>query len=54
MLSVCVKVAAKRIVGAKWGPCSGQACIAIDYVLVEHKFASTLVKNDTIRDFNFA
>lgn len=44
MLSVCVKVAAKRIAGAKWGPCSGQACIAIDYVLVEHKFASTMVK----------
>ncbi|KAF7136479.1 hypothetical protein RHSIM_Rhsim08G0036600 [Rhododendron simsii] len=39
-----IKVAAKRIAGAKWGPCSGQACIAIDYVLVEHKFASTLIE----------
>lgn len=39
-----IKVAAKRIVGGKWGPCSGQACIAIDYVLVEHKFASTLIE----------
>ncbi|MBA0753026.1 hypothetical protein Gogos_021174 [Gossypium gossypioides] len=37
------KVTAKRIVGGKWGPCTGQACIAIDYVLVEEKLASTLV-----------
>ncbi|XVF15849.1 hypothetical protein REPUB_Repub09cG0191600 [Reevesia pubescens] len=37
------KVMAKRIVGGKWGPCTGQACIAIDYLLVEEKFASTLV-----------
>ncbi|KAE9446063.1 hypothetical protein C3L33_22058, partial [Rhododendron williamsianum] len=49
-----IKVAAKRIVGAKWGPCSGQACIAIDYVLVEHKFASTLLTNiqDSIEFIN--
>lgn len=46
-------MAAKRIVGGKWGPCSGQACIAIDYVLVEHKFASTLVKMDTICVSNY-
>lgn len=38
-----LKIAVKRIVGAKWGPCSGQACIGTDYVLVERKFASTLV-----------
>ncbi|XP_024032931.1 aldehyde dehydrogenase family 3 member F1 isoform X2 [Morus notabilis] len=37
------KVAIKRIVGGKWGPCSGQACIGIDYLLVEEKLASTLI-----------
>ncbi|CAK7334409.1 unnamed protein product [Dovyalis caffra] len=42
-----MKVIAKRIVGAKWGSCSGQACIAIDYVLVEEKFASCLI--DSLR-----
>lgn len=40
---VGLQIVAKRIVGAKWGSCSGQACIAIDYVLVEEKFASHLV-----------
>ncbi|KAG9441769.1 hypothetical protein H6P81_017623 [Aristolochia fimbriata] len=47
------KVAAKRIVGGKWGPCSGQACIAIDYVIVEEKFVSTLVDflRQTIKKF---
>ncbi|GFY80319.1 aldehyde dehydrogenase 3F1 [Actinidia rufa] len=39
-----IKVAAKRIAGGKWGPCSGQACIAIDYLLVEQKFASTMIE----------
>lgn len=38
-----LKVAVQRIAGAKWGPCGGQACIGIDYVLVEDKFASTLI-----------
>ncbi|KAF8012579.1 hypothetical protein BT93_I0674 [Corymbia citriodora subsp. variegata] len=38
-----IKIAVKRIVGAKWGPCSGQACIGIDYVLVERKLAPTLI-----------
>ncbi|GLU19822.1 hypothetical protein SLE2022_360470 [Rubroshorea leprosula] len=38
-----MEVAAKRIFGGKWGACSGQACIAVDYVLVEEKFASTLI-----------
>lgn len=38
-----IEVAVKRIVGGKWGACSGQACIAVDYVLVEEKFASTLI-----------
>lgn len=40
-----IKVAAKRIAGGKWGPCSGQACIAVDYVLVEHEFASILIES---------
>ncbi|CDP01945.1 unnamed protein product [Coffea canephora] len=39
-----LEVAIKRIVGGKWGLCSGQACIGIDYVLVEEKFASILVE----------
>lgn len=43
--SSCVglKVAVQRIVGGKWGACSGQACIGIDYVLVEDQFKSNLV-----------
>ncbi|XP_022775380.1 aldehyde dehydrogenase family 3 member F1 [Durio zibethinus] len=47
------KVAAKRIVGGKWGPCTGQACIAIDYLLVEDKIASTLIEllKKTIKRF---
>ncbi|XP_024978611.1 aldehyde dehydrogenase family 3 member F1 [Cynara cardunculus var. scolymus] len=39
-----MKVATKRLVGGKWGPCSGQACIGIDYLLVEQKFASSLIE----------
>ncbi|PKU62013.1 Aldehyde dehydrogenase family 3 member F1 [Dendrobium catenatum] len=38
-----VKVAINRVAGAKWGFCSGQACIAIDYLLVEEKYAPFLV-----------
>ncbi|XP_027335462.1 aldehyde dehydrogenase family 3 member F1-like [Abrus precatorius] len=37
------EVAVKRILVAKYGACAGQACIAIDYVLVEKSFSSTLV-----------
>ncbi|KAF5735782.1 hypothetical protein HS088_TW15G01298 [Tripterygium wilfordii] len=37
------EVAANRIIGAKYGSCAGQACIAIDYLLVEKKFSPTLV-----------
>lgn len=33
----------KRIVGGKWGPCAGQACIGIDYLLVQQKLAPVLV-----------
>uniref|UniRef100_A0A6M2FA47 Aldehyde dehydrogenase n=1 Tax=Populus davidiana TaxID=266767 RepID=A0A6M2FA47_9ROSI len=48
-----MKVIAKRIVAAKWGSCSGQACIAIDYMLVEEKFASYLIDmlGKTIKQF---
>ncbi|XP_020592571.1 aldehyde dehydrogenase family 3 member F1-like [Phalaenopsis equestris] len=38
-----IKVAINRIAGAKWGFCSGQACIAIDYLIVEEKYAPSLV-----------
>ncbi|KAL9229530.1 hypothetical protein vseg_004988 [Gypsophila vaccaria] len=38
-----LKVAMRRLVSAKWGACGGQACIAIDYLLVEEKFASPLI-----------
>ncbi|XP_028774621.1 aldehyde dehydrogenase family 3 member F1 [Neltuma alba] len=37
------RMAVKRIVGGKWGTCSGQACIGIDYVLVEEKLADVLI-----------
>ncbi|XP_071710875.1 aldehyde dehydrogenase family 3 member F1-like [Rutidosis leptorrhynchoides] len=39
-----MKVATKRIAGGKWGSCSGQCCIGVDYLLVEQKFASTLIE----------
>ncbi|KAK4254895.1 hypothetical protein QN277_007971 [Acacia crassicarpa] len=38
------EVAAKRIIVGKFGACAGQACIAIDYILVGKEFASTLVE----------
>ncbi|CAA3031452.1 aldehyde dehydrogenase family 3 member F1-like [Olea europaea subsp. europaea] len=38
------EIATKRILAAKFGTCAGQACIAIDYILVEKKFSTTLVK----------
>ncbi|KAK7386556.1 hypothetical protein VNO78_26886 [Psophocarpus tetragonolobus] len=38
------KFAVKRIVGGKWGPCSGQACIGVDYLLVEEKLSSSLIE----------
>uniref|UniRef100_A0A1D1YWX4 Aldehyde dehydrogenase n=1 Tax=Anthurium amnicola TaxID=1678845 RepID=A0A1D1YWX4_9ARAE len=48
------KVTAQRLVGGKWGPCCGQACVGIDYLLVEEKFASTLVDllKNTIKRFH--
>ncbi|XP_057456192.1 aldehyde dehydrogenase family 3 member F1-like isoform X2 [Lotus japonicus] len=38
-----LEVAVKRIVVGKFGTCGGQACIAVDYVLVENRYCSTLV-----------
>ncbi|XP_073135367.1 aldehyde dehydrogenase family 3 member F1-like isoform X2 [Henckelia pumila] len=38
------KMAVKRIVSAKFGTCAAQACVAIDYILVEQKFAPALVE----------
>ncbi|XP_077235934.1 aldehyde dehydrogenase family 3 member F1-like isoform X1 [Tasmannia lanceolata] len=37
------KIAIRRITLGKWGLCSGQACIGIDYLLVEERNASALV-----------
>lgn len=37
------EVAINRILVSKFGACAGQACIAIDYVLVEEQFTSTVV-----------
>ena len=42
-LSVNQKVTVKRIAVGKYGTCAGQACIAIDYVLVENGYCSKLV-----------
>ncbi|OVA03902.1 Aldehyde dehydrogenase NAD(P)-dependent [Macleaya cordata] len=38
------KVAIKRIIGGKFGACGGQACVGIDYVLVDETFAPTLIE----------
>lgn len=42
-ISSNLKVAMKRLTSAKWGACGGQACIGIDYLLVEEKFAPSLI-----------
>jgi len=42
-LSGNYKVAVKRILVGKYGTCAGQACIAIDYVIVEKSCCSKLV-----------
>lgn len=39
-----LQVAVNRIVGAKWSCCAGQACLAIDYLLVEERFLPILVR----------
>lgn len=43
ILSIGMKVAVKRIVSGKWGLCSGQACVGVDYLLVKEKHASEVV-----------
>ncbi|EHA8592117.1 putative Aldehyde dehydrogenase family 3 member F1 [Cocos nucifera] len=46
-------MAVERVVGGKWGTCCGQACVAIDYLIVEEKFAPIVVGllKETIRRF---
>ncbi|KAL1323951.1 hypothetical protein AAHE18_13G053200 [Arachis hypogaea] len=39
-----LEVAVKRILVGKYGACGGQACIAIDYVLVENQYYPKLVE----------
>ncbi|KAE9616577.1 putative aldehyde dehydrogenase (NAD(+)) [Lupinus albus] len=39
-----IAVTVKRIMVGKFGACAGQACIAIDYVIVENGYSSTLVE----------
>lgn len=41
------KGAVKRLVVGKFGTCAGQACISVDYILVERKFLPTLVNKTT-------
>ncbi|KAK9170629.1 hypothetical protein Syun_002769 [Stephania yunnanensis] len=36
-------IAVNRILGSKFGSCCGQVCLAIDYLLVEEKFAPELI-----------
>ncbi|KAJ4844009.1 hypothetical protein Tsubulata_010785 [Turnera subulata] len=38
------EVAVNRILVSKFGACAGQACVAVDYILVEKRYASTLVE----------
>ncbi|ESQ50649.1 hypothetical protein EUTSA_v10022980mg [Eutrema salsugineum] len=48
-----IKTAVKRISGGKWGFCSGQVCVAVDYLLIEQRFASSLIDmmKQTIKSF---
>ncbi|KAI8526214.1 hypothetical protein RHMOL_Rhmol13G0291400 [Rhododendron molle] len=39
-----IEMTIRRILAGKFGICAGQACIGIDYILVEKKFKSTLVQ----------
>ncbi|CAN8229155.1 unnamed protein product [Cochlearia groenlandica] len=42
-ISKDIKTVVKRICGGKWGSCNGQACISVDYILVEQSFAPSLI-----------
>lgn len=37
-------MAVNRIIGAKYGSCAGQACVSVDYLLVEKAFSSAVVR----------
>ncbi|CAH8274149.1 unnamed protein product [Arabidopsis lyrata] len=52
-ISKNIKSVVKRIAGGKWGSCSGQACISVDYVLIEKSYASSLIDmlKPTIKSF---
>lgn len=52
-ISSDLKVAMKRLTSAKWGACGGQTCVAVDYVLVEEQYASSLIDmlKRTVRRF---
>ncbi|XP_047068753.1 aldehyde dehydrogenase family 3 member F1-like [Lolium rigidum] len=39
-----LQTSVNRVIFAKWSSCAGQACVAIDYILVEERFAPTLIK----------
>ncbi|PWZ45081.1 hypothetical protein Zm00014a_002633 [Zea mays] len=39
-----LQISVNRMIAGKWSSCAGQACIAIDYVLVEERFAPILIK----------
>ncbi|XP_047982818.1 aldehyde dehydrogenase family 3 member F1-like [Salvia hispanica] len=38
------EMALDRILAAKFGTCAGQACIGIDYILVDRRFSNTLIQ----------
>ncbi|CAI9106440.1 OLC1v1005595C2 [Oldenlandia corymbosa var. corymbosa] len=38
------EIALNRILSAKFGACAGQACIGVDYIITEKKYAATLVE----------
>ncbi|GAB4848505.1 Aldehyde dehydrogenase 3 member F1, partial [Ancistrocladus abbreviatus] len=42
-MSSNLKAAIRRVASGKWGSCVGQACLAVDYLLVEEKSASSLI-----------
>ncbi|KAM3221259.1 hypothetical protein P3L10_020527 [Capsicum annuum] len=41
-LNAVPQVAIKRVAGGEFGPCNGQTCIGIDYVLMETQFSPVL------------
>ncbi|KAM3360739.1 hypothetical protein P3S68_015593 [Capsicum galapagoense] len=42
-LNAVPQVAIKSVAGGEFGPCNGQTCIGIDYVLMETQFSPVLV-----------